>query len=84
MVFLNVLLKIVGFVPTIINLVESLFGKKTGQQKQDAAVSLVGQLITASEAVSGKDIVDQAAFQEGLRMVIDGTVKMLNASVWKK
>jgi hypothetical protein len=84
MAFMGVLLKILGFVPSIIDLVEKLLGPKTGTAKQETAVSLVGNLVTATNTISGKDIVDPNMFQEGLKMVIDGTVKMLNASVWHK
>ena len=82
--FLNKLLQIVAFIPTIVTGIENLFGAKTGSLKKDKAVDLVGLALNISESIQAKDIVDNDAFQEGLKQVIDGTVKMLNASVWHK
>lgn len=81
---LSALLKIVGFIPSILVGIEGLFGSKTGAQKQATAISLIGTLFAGAEGIAGKDIVDNNAFQEGLKQVIEGVVKMLNASVWHK
>jgi hypothetical protein len=40
--------------------------------------------LTTIEAVSAKDIVDDANFKSGLEEIINGTVKCLNASIWAK
>lgn len=82
--FLTKLLKAIAFIPAIVTGVEPLFGSGNGQQKQSAAVSLVGVLIGAAEGIAAKDIADEGAFQEGLKKAIDGVVQMLNASVWHK
>lgn len=78
------ILRVLGFLPAILTGVEGLFGSKTGSQKQSTAVSIIGLMLGGIEGVSGKDIVDNDAFQEGLKKVIDGTVQCLNASVWHK
>ncbi len=36
------------------------------------------------EAISSREIVDEAKFRDGLSKVIDGTVQCLNASTWAK
>lgn len=82
--FLAKLLKVIGYLPAILVGIEGLFGPKTGEQKRGAAVSLVGVVLGFAEGISNKDIVDNAEFQEGLTEAINGTVKMLNASVWHK
>lgn len=84
---MNILKAIFGIIqilPGLITGIENIFGQKTGQKKQDVTVEMVGNVITGMELVSGKDIIDAAGFQAGLKMVIDGVVQMLNASVWHK
>jgi hypothetical protein len=78
------ILRVLGFLPAILTGVEGLFGAKNGQQKQSAALSMVGLMLGGIEGLSGKDIVDNDAFQDGLKKVIDGTIQCLNASVWHK
>ncbi len=63
---------------------ENLFGGRSGSAKKDAALSLVEAALTTAEALSNRQIVDEAAFRDGLSMVIDGTVKCLNSSLWAK
>jgi hypothetical protein len=78
------ILKVLGYLPALLTGIEGLFGPKSGAQKQSTAISLVGLMFAGIEGISGKDIVDNDKFQEGLKKVIDGTVECLNASVWQK
>jgi hypothetical protein len=80
--FLATLLRGIAFVPSVVQGVENLFGKKTGTDKKDAALNFVGSALAIAEAVSNKDIVDVDKFRGGLGLIIDGTVQCLNASVW--
>lgn len=82
--FLTILLRGITLVPGVIQGVESLFGSKTGAQKRDAALSIVGSTINLADAVSKKTIADAASFTAGLGQIIDGVVACLNASVWFK
>ena len=82
--FLSKLLQGIAFVPAIVNGVEGLFGHKSGADKKNAAITLVQNTISASDAIAGKDIVDPNKFQAGLGQVIDGVVQCLNSSAWSK
>jgi hypothetical protein len=82
MEFLKVFLRGVGLLPSVIQSVESLYGAKTGQQKKDAALSIVTAAINVGDAVDQKTIVDGPAFSAGLSTIVDGVVACLNASVW--
>ena len=64
---------------------ESMFGAKTGEQKKAAAVEIVGAAINIANAVTQKHIADSDKFTAGLgKLIIDGVVKCLNASLWAK
>jgi hypothetical protein len=82
--FLSKLLQGIAFVPAIVTGVEGLFGQQSGSVKKGAALTLVQTAISATDAVSGKNIVDAGKFQDGLGKVIDGVVQCLNASAWSK
>lgn len=82
--FLSKLLQGITFVPAIVQGVEGLFGHKSGSEKKNAVMSFVSTAISATDAVTGKDIVDTNKFQEGLGKIIDGVVECLNASAWSK
>lgn len=79
---------IIAALPSIIQLVERILPHKenqpaTGTAKHDAVVSIVKEMILTAEGVSGKDIVDEVAFTDGLNQAIEGIVKVLNATAWK-
>jgi hypothetical protein len=48
------------------------------------AAALIREAIEGVEGYTGKDIVDEALFEQGLNETIPGVIKMLNASVWHK
>jgi hypothetical protein len=82
--FLSKLLQGIAFVPAVVHGIEGLFGGRPGSEKKGAALSFVEAALSMSEAVTSRDIVDDAMFKEGLSKVIDGTVECLNASIWAK
>lgn len=82
--FLGKLFKVITMLPSIILGVEGLMTGLKGDQKQKTVIDFAGFSLNIAEAISQKDIVDNDAFQEGLKQANDGIVKMLNASVWYK
>ena len=70
--------------PSVIQGVESLYGAKTGEQKRDAAIAIVGSAIGVVDAADSKTIVDPAKFTAALGVIVDGVVACLNASIWHK
>ncbi len=63
---------------------EKLLGGRSGEDKKDAALSFVQAALSMSDAITNRQIVDEAKFKDGLGKVIDGTVECLNASMWAK
>jgi len=82
--FFDKIFGIVRWLPNIISAVENLFGGGTGDTKKNSVVSLVMGVLGSAENITAKDIVDDAAFQAGLRQAVDGIVAMFNASIWHK
>ena len=82
--FLAKLLRGVAFIPAVVHGIEALFGGKSGNDKKEAALSFVGSALGIAEAITSRDIVDDAKFREGLGKIIDGVVQCLNASAWAK
>lgn len=80
--FLKLFLRAIALLPTVIQGVETLYGAKTGEQKREAAISIVGSAIGVVDAVGARTIVDQAQFTSALGVIVDGIVACLNASVW--
>jgi hypothetical protein len=73
-----------AYYTVVYQLDEGLFGHRAGVDKKDAALSFVQAALSMSDAVTNRQIVDEAKFKEGLAKVIDGTVDCLNASIWAK
>lgn len=82
--FLAKLLRGVAFIPAVVHGIEALFGAKKGEDKREAALSFVSAALSLTEAISAREIVDEARFRAGLGKIIDGTVECLNASAWAK
>jgi hypothetical protein len=82
--FVSKLLQGIAFIPAIVNGIEKLFGGRTGADKKDAAMSFVSAALQLSDAVTARQIVDEAKFKSGLSHVIDGVVLCFNASTWSK
>lgn len=81
---MDFLSRLFAFVPAVVNGIEGLFGGKSGVEKKDAALSFLETALSMTEAVAGRQIVDEVKFRDGINKVIDGTVECLNASAWKK
>ena len=73
-----------SFLPAIVNGIEGLFGKRSGEEKKNAALSFLEATLSLSEALSDRQIVDDQKFKSGMGKMIDGAVECLNASVWAK
>jgi hypothetical protein len=84
MSFLSLFLRGIALLPSLIQGIETLYGAKSGSQKRDAAVRIVGSAIEFGDAIEGKQVVDAAGFTTGLGQIVDGVVQCLNASVWAK
>jgi len=84
MEFLKLFLRGIALLPSLVQGVEALYGAKTGAQKKDAAIAIVGSSINMADAVSTKQIADSTRFTGGLNLIVDGIVECLNASIWAK
>jgi len=73
-----------SFLPAIVNGIEGLFSNRSGVEKKNAALSFLESTLSLSEALSNREIVDDAKFRAGLGRMIDGAVECLNASAWAK
>lgn len=82
--FVNLLLKAISFVPSLVTGIESMCSNKSGAEKKDAAMSLLETTLRTIDVVAAREIVDPVKFREGIGLVIDGVVKCLNASAWAK
>jgi hypothetical protein len=82
--FLRLFLRGISLLPSLIQGVEALYGAKSGAQKKEAALAIVGSSINLADAVSTKQIADSAKFTGGLNLIVDGVVECLNASLWAK
>jgi hypothetical protein len=59
-------------------------GDKPGAEKKDAAMSFLQNALAMADAVAAREIINPDKFKDGISMIIDGTVKCLNASTWCK
>lgn len=82
--FLNIFLRGIALVPSVIQGTEALFGAGNGAQKKDAALTVVTSAINVVDAVAQKQVIDSTGFAAGLGTIIDGVVACLNASIWHK
>ena len=69
-------------VPAIVTSIEGLFGRQSGREKKDSAMSFVLAAVHLRELVASGEVVDEERFKEGLSKMIDGVVECLNASSW--
>lgn len=73
-----------SFLPAIVNGIEGLFGKRSGEEKKNAALTFLEATLSLSEALSNRQVVDNEKFKNGMGKMIDGAVDCLNASVWAR
>ena len=82
--FLKLLFRSLALLPSLIQGIETLYGAKSGAEKRDAAIAIVGSAINVADAAGSKQIVDSAKFTAALGVIVDGVVACLNASIWNK
>ena len=80
--FPKLFLRGIALLPSVIQGIETLYGAKTGQQKREAAIAIVGSAINVVDATQTKTIVDSVKFTAALGVIVDGVVACLNASIW--
>ena len=78
------ILQCIQFVPAAVHSVEVLFGHKSGQDKKDAALTLVSEAVGIGGSLGEAPIADEQKFKAGMGQIIDGVVQCLNASAWAK
>ena len=81
--FLKIFLRGIALLPSVVQGIETLYGARTGEQKREAAIAIVGSAIGIVDAVDSKTIVDPAQFTVALGIIVDGVVACLNASIWQ-
>jgi len=82
--FLNVLLRGIGFIPSLIAGIEGMCANKSGAEKKDAAMSFLQNALAMSDAIATREIVQPEQFRAGISQIIDGVVLCMNASAWAK
>jgi len=80
--FLTLFLRGIALLPAAIQAVEALYGAKSGAQKREAAIAIVGSAINVVDATQSKTIIDSVKFTAALGVIVDGVVACLNASIW--
>ena len=66
-------------IASLIVQVEVALQGKTGPDKFQAALNLVGPVVRTSQLVSGKKIADEAMLQKGITEITQGVVDVLNS-----
>lgn len=82
--FLSILLKSIALVPAIITGIENIFGAGNGKTKSTKVNETMDMIMQTANFVASKDIVDVSEFDAGKQDMINGIVRMLNASIWNK
>lgn len=59
--------------------IETALMGKSGAEKREAAIRLIGPIIRTSQIVSGKKIADAALLETGIGQITDGVVAVLNS-----
>jgi len=77
---LKVLPKVLPLVPTVVKIVERMFGGGKGPEKRGVSVEILLALIMGIEGITGKDLVEDAKFAEALGYIVDSVVAALNTS----
>ena len=79
---LSMPLKLEAQGPALTTISEGLFGRHSGQEKKESAMSFMLAAVQLKEAVARREVVDAERFKEGLSKMIDAVVECLNASSW--
>ena len=82
--FVNLLLRTIGFIPSLVSGIESMLTSKSGIEKKDAAMAFLQSAIGMTDAIASREIVQPEQFKNGISQIIDGVVMCMNASTWAK
>jgi hypothetical protein len=82
--FVNLLLRAIGFIPSLVTGIEGMCSKKSGAEKKDAAMSFLENAIAMTDAIASREILEPEQFKNGISQIIDGVVLCMNASAWAK
>lgn len=82
--FVNLLLRTIGFIPSLVSGIESMLTSKSGIEKKDAAMVFLQSAIGMTDAIASREIVQPEQFKNGISQIIDGVVMCMNASTWAK
>ena len=82
--FVNLLLRAIGFVPSLVSGIETMLKSRSGSEKKDAAMTFLQNAIGMTDAITSREIVQPEQFRNGISQVIDGVVMCMNASAWAK
>jgi len=82
--FLNLLLRGIGFIPSLVNGIEGMCIGKSGAEKKDAAMTFLQNALAMSDAIASREIVQPEQFKNGISQIVDGVVLCMNASTWAK
>lgn len=79
---------IVGILPlvtSVVQSVETIFGGGNGARKKDAATSMIADALNIANVVHPYPAFRSSELMEGISQIIDGVVKVMNATgVFKK
>jgi len=67
-------------VPAIATVEEAIKEIKAGAEKKKAVLSIVMATPEIVEALSGKEVIDENLFKQGLSQINEGLVKIMNAT----
>ncbi len=62
--FINVLLRAIGFLPSLVSGIEEMCQTKSGAEKKDAVMTFMENALAMSDAVAQREIVQPEQFQE--------------------
>ncbi len=82
--FVNLLLRAIGFIPSLVAGIEGMSAGKSGAEKKDAAMTFLQNAISMTDAIASREIVQPEQFKNGISQVVDGVVMCMNASAWAK
>ncbi len=82
--FLNLLLRAIGFIPSLVTGIEGMCASKSGAEKKDAAMTFLENALSMTDAIASREIVQPEQFKNGISQIVDGVVMCMNASAWAK
>lgn len=82
--FVNLLLRAIGFIPSLVTGIEGMCLSKSGAEKKDAAMTFLQDAISMTDAIASREILQPEQFKNGISQIIDGVVMCMNASAWAK